>query len=134
MFGQQQTLGGLGGGTLGGGGLGGATVGGGLFGQQQQQQPKLGTGGLFAQNKLGGLGGGLGTGAAGGGLFGQQTSQAASTGGLFGNHPTSGGGLFGQQQSTGLSGLGGGLLGQPSQVRTKVMYDCECCSHDNLFS
>lgn len=56
MFSQQQTLGGLGGGTLGGGGLGGTATGGGLF--QQQQQNKLGGGGLFGnQAKLGGLGG-----------------------------------------------------------------------------
>ena len=138
LFNQQQTLGGLGGGTLGVGGLGGTGTGGGLFGQQQQQN-KLGGGGLFGtQNKLG-LGGtvepihysmimtsydltitgGLGAGTAtGGGLFNQQTSQA-STGGLFGTQAAAGGGagLFaGQQQSTGLTGLGGGLLGQQNQV------------------
>ena len=97
-----------------------ATQGAGLFGQQQQIQtqnnPAIGTGGLFGGNVTNKFGGNQQLQAQQQqqpSLFGSQATQPTQSGGLFGSKPTTtGGGLFGGTNT------GGSLFGQSNTATT----------------
>ena len=151
------TTGGGGGGLFGsGGGFGSGTqsgtTGGGLFGAQNQQQPKPAFGGFGAtQNTGGGFGAGTSTGGGlfgntqnqntGSSLFGQQNQQQQSN--PFGASTTTGGGLFGQQNkpagnslfgnTTGTATTGGGLFGQQNQQQPSNPFGSSTTTGGGLF-